>query len=181
MSALRYYTSLVIMAAASFIATAQSVSIEAPATVIQGNRFSVTISVNNSDAVVRTAPEIPNCKIFNASRPGVSTMQSTTIINGRVESSIQRQYTYLYKAEKASTVTIPAVSPQNPPTEPIPHAPDAKIPTHPKGLPYFHRTAPRSKANQTHLRCRRLQHLHHVQARYHPATSSSRTICPKNP
>lgn len=110
MSALRYYTSLVIMAAASFIATAQSVSIEAPATVIQGNRFSVTISVNNSDAVVRTAPEIPNCKIFNASRPGVSTMQSTTIINGRVESSIQRQYTYLYKAEKASTVTIPAVS-----------------------------------------------------------------------
>lgn len=31
MSALRYYTSLVIMAAASFIATAQSVSIEAPA------------------------------------------------------------------------------------------------------------------------------------------------------
>ncbi len=110
MSALRYYITLVIMAVVSLIATAQSVTIEAPATVIQGNRFSVTISVNNSDAVVRNAPEIPNCKIFNASRPGVSTMQSTTIINGRVESSIQRQYTYLYKAEKASTVTIPAVS-----------------------------------------------------------------------
>lgn len=106
----RYYTTLIFLLTAFVCAVAESVSIDAPATVIQGNRFSITISVNNSDARVRNAPEIQNCKALNATRPGVSTMESTSRINGRVESSRQVQYTFLYVAEKASTVTIPAVS-----------------------------------------------------------------------
>ncbi len=110
MPVLRFYISLLTIFAAVITAKAQSVSVDAPATVIQGNRFSVTISVKDSESAVRNAPEIPNCKVLNASRPGVSTMQSTSIINGRVESSIQRGYTFVYLAEKASTVTIPSVA-----------------------------------------------------------------------
>lgn len=87
----------------------QSVSIRVANRVIQGHRFTVSITVTNGEANVTRdmAPKLSGCTLLSG--PGVSTMQSVQIINGHQTASVSRDYTFTYSADKAGTVNIPAI------------------------------------------------------------------------
>lgn len=88
---------------------AQSVNLRVANQVIQGQRFTVSITVTDGDANITrdNAPKLSGCTLISG--PGVSTMQSVHIVNGRQSSSISRDYTFTYTADKAGTVNIPSV------------------------------------------------------------------------
>ena len=91
------------------ISNAQSVSVRVANQVVQGQRFAVTLTVKNGQANVTReyAPTLPGCTLLAG--PGVSTMHSVEIINGRQSSSVSTDYTFTYSADKAGTITIPAI------------------------------------------------------------------------
>ena len=80
-----------------------------PRNVIAGNVFYVTYRLSNGNGSSLNAPAISGCKLLS-SRPGVSTMQSMQIINGKQTSSNTEDYTFTYRAEAEGTYTIPAAS-----------------------------------------------------------------------
>lgn len=80
-----------------------------PRNVIAGNRFAVVYRLSNGEGTSLNAPPIQGCKLLNPN-PGVSTSQSYQIINGHASSSSTVEYTYIYRAEKEGTFTIPAAS-----------------------------------------------------------------------
>jgi hypothetical protein len=80
-----------------------------PRNVIAGNRFAVTYRLTNGEGTSLNAPAISGCKQFSP-QPGVSTSQSYQIINGQASSSSTVEYTFIYRAEKEGTYTIPAAS-----------------------------------------------------------------------
>lgn len=79
-----------------------------PRTPIEGAKFSITFRLSNGNTSSINAPEIPNCKLLYG--PSTSTMSSTQFINGQMSSSQSIDFTFTYLAEKAGTVTIPAVT-----------------------------------------------------------------------
>ena len=87
---------------------AQSIKVQAPGQVVQGQRFNVTFRLADIDGAVNNAPELKNCRLLYG--PSVSTMQSTQIINGQVSTSASRDYSFTFVAEKAGSVTVPSVS-----------------------------------------------------------------------
>ena len=91
-------------------AQAASFSVHAQGQVVEGNRFTVTFRIVNADAQISRsqAPQLKNCTLLYG--PGVSTMQSATYTNGKMESSVMRDFTFTYSADKAGTVTVPAMS-----------------------------------------------------------------------
>lgn len=99
----------VILAIFTLSAAAQgaSISVRAPGQVVQGNNFTVTFQVNNTESPVRNAPEIKGCTLLYG--PALTTMFSTQIINGRQTSSETYQYTFTYRADKAGATRIPAI------------------------------------------------------------------------
>ena len=110
---LRYIFIVVVMAVASALgALAQNASftVRAQSQVIEGDRFTVTFRIVNADANIgrAQAPQLNNCRLLYG--PGVSSMSSATYTNGRVESTEIREYTFTYLAEKAGTVTVPAMT-----------------------------------------------------------------------
>ncbi|MDO5394935.1 MAG: BatD family protein [Bacteroidales bacterium] len=98
--------------AGSLTASAQgaSFSVHAPAQVVEGNNFTVTFRVTNANAQISKAqaPQLKGCTLLFG--PGVSTMESYSFINGTAQSSVQRDYTFTYRADKAGTVTVPSLS-----------------------------------------------------------------------
>jgi len=84
-----------------------SLEILPPRAVTEGGKFNVTVRLKNGDGKPK-APEIPNCKLLYEG--GTSTQQSITFSGGRQESLYIVDYTYVYQALKAGTVTIPSVS-----------------------------------------------------------------------
>ncbi len=80
-----------------------------PRNVIVGNRFAVTYRLSNGEGTSLNAPPINGCKLLNP-QPGVSTSQSYQIINGQASSSSTVEYTFVYRAEKEGTFSIPAAS-----------------------------------------------------------------------
>lgn len=80
-----------------------------PRTPIAGNRFYVTYRLSNGEGTDLNAPQVQGCTLLNP-RAGVSTSQSYQVINGEVSSSSTIEYSYLYRAEKEGTYTIPAAS-----------------------------------------------------------------------
>ncbi len=84
-----------------------SLEILPPRAVTEGGKFNVTVRLKNGEGKPH-APEIPNCKLLYEG--GTSTQQSISFSGGRQESLYIVDYTYVYQALKAGTVTIPAVS-----------------------------------------------------------------------
>lgn len=95
---------------AAVVAVAQaSFQVVPPRNVIAGNVFHVTYRLSNASGSGLNAPAIDGCKLLS-SRPGVSTMQSVQIINGKQTSNTTEDYTFTYRAEKEGTYTIPVAS-----------------------------------------------------------------------
>lgn len=100
------FTLALMLMAATGIAAQTSFQVVPPRNVIAGNTFYVTYRLTNGDGSGITAPPIQGCKLLSP-RPGVSTMQSVQIINGRQSSTTTEDYNYTYRAEKEGTYTIP--------------------------------------------------------------------------
>jgi len=96
------------LAAVAPAATAQSLKVIANPYVVQGRNFTVTFRVTNAEGAVQRAPELANCQLLYG--PGVTTMQSTQIVNNRVSSTVIYEYSFVYRANKPGRVTIPSVS-----------------------------------------------------------------------
>ena len=105
MRKLLFTLALMILAAAG-MAAQTSFQVVPPRNVIAGNTFYVTYRLTNGEGSGITAPPIQGCKLLSP-RPGVSTMQSVQIINGRQSSTTTEDYNYTYRAEKEGTFTIP--------------------------------------------------------------------------
>lgn len=99
----------VFLLAALSLAAQTSFQVIPPRSVIAGNRFAVTYRLSNGEGTSLNAPPIQGCKLFNPN-PGVSTSQSYEIINGRASSSSTVEYTFIYRAEKEGSYTVPAAS-----------------------------------------------------------------------
>ena len=108
MKQLRFSIILAFLAFALAAAAQVKFSLVNPRPTYEGQRFTITFRLSNATASAPKAPEIPNCTLLYG--PSTSTMQSTQIINGQMSSSSSVDYTFTYRADKASTVTIPAVS-----------------------------------------------------------------------
>lgn len=100
------FTLALMFLAAAGMAAQTSFQVVPPRNVIAGNTFYVTYRLTNGDGSGITAPPIQGCKLLSP-RPGVSTMQSVQIINGRQSSTTTEDYNYTYRAEKEGTFTIP--------------------------------------------------------------------------
>lgn len=88
-----------------------SFTLNTPRNQVEGTRFTITFSLKNASghATEPKAPELAGCKLLY-NQAGVSTMQSYQVINGVASSSTTTEYTFSYRAEKAGTVTVPAVT-----------------------------------------------------------------------
>ncbi len=92
------------------IAAAQtSVEVSLPRNVAAGDRFSLTVTVNNPEGRVADfkAPQLSGCTFLGG--PGVSTSSYTSIINGRMQSSKSTGYTFTYVADKEGPVKVPQI------------------------------------------------------------------------
>lgn len=79
-----------------------------PGNVVEGRKFSLTFRLTNGEANPPKAPALDGCTLLYG--PSVSTMQSTEILNGRMSSTSSVDYSFIYSADKAGTVNVPAVS-----------------------------------------------------------------------
>lgn len=88
---------------------AQSVNLRMSNQVIQGQRFTISIVVSNGDANItrNDAPALAGCTLYAG--PGLTTSYSTQIINGQQSSSVTKEYTFTYTADKAGTVNVPPI------------------------------------------------------------------------
>jgi hypothetical protein len=100
---------LILIATIAAISYAQaSFSLIRPSKVPEGRRFSLTFRLSNGEANAPKAPQLEGCRLLYG--PSVSTMQSTEIINGKMKSSSSVDYSFIYMAEKAGQVKVPALS-----------------------------------------------------------------------
>ncbi len=81
-----------------------SITLHAPNTVREGERFAITYRIENSEPKEPKAPQIDGCKFLYG--PSVSTMQSYQIINGKTSGTSIVEFTYTYRAEKAGNYKI---------------------------------------------------------------------------
>ena len=99
------------MAVAAVLGFAQtSVELSLPRSARVGQRFSITVTVNNPEGNI-TAPKLPaleKCEFLGG--PGTSTSRSVSIINGRMQSSETTSYTYTYQATEEGEVKVPSVA-----------------------------------------------------------------------
>lgn len=87
-------------------ATAQSISVQVASQVEEGRKFQLTLVMKNIEAQPPSNVQLPNCTLLYG--PAMSSSTSITIINGKRTSSASIMATYTFRADKASTVTIPA-------------------------------------------------------------------------
>lgn len=94
---------------ASVCAQTPSVEVSLPRNPVAGDRFSLTVTVNNPDGnvVPPSAPELDGCTFLGG--PGVSTMSSTSIVNGRMQSTSSTGYSFTYRADREGAVKVPAI------------------------------------------------------------------------
>lgn len=90
------------------VSVAQSVTVQAPRSVIEGNIFQVVFQLENARAEDIKVGKIDGCTELNG--PGVTTSSSITIINGKRTESSSTGYAYTYRAIKAGEYTIPAAT-----------------------------------------------------------------------
>lgn len=100
--------SLLVIFAGSIASAQTSFTVIPPRNVIAGERFQVVYRLSNAQGSSLKAPEISGCKLLYG--PSTSTTQSYQIINGVRSSSYSTDYSYIYRAEKEGTFTIPQAS-----------------------------------------------------------------------
>ena len=108
MKNLRIYTSFLLLLLTVVVAQPAAFRVQAPAQVVEGQKFSVTFLLENAAGSPSGKPEVgqlANCKqLFG---PAVSQSSSYSNINGRESMSSSIGYTYTYRADKAGKVNIP--------------------------------------------------------------------------
>ena len=77
---------------------------QAPKAVVVGERFRITYRINTRDAKEFRAPDMKSIQILTG--PATSTSSSTTIINGKVESSTTVTYTFTVVASDEGEVEL---------------------------------------------------------------------------
>lgn len=107
----RIFISVILLAGALIAASGQtSVEISLPRNARVGQRFTVSITVNNPDGNIVTPKALTLSGCTFVGGPGTSTSSSINIINGHMERSESRSYTFTYLADKEGTVKVPSVS-----------------------------------------------------------------------
>ena len=77
---------------------------QAPAHVVEGNKFNVTFVLSNAEGSGFTPPEIAGAtKIFG---PALSTSYSSSWVNGKSSHSSSQEYTMIYKATRTGRLAI---------------------------------------------------------------------------
>ena len=105
----RLYAAVIILMTAAFAyADEISFTAQAPKTVVAGNRFQITYTVNTRDVKDFRAPDMDGLSVLAG--PSTSTSSSTQIINGSVTQSTTVKFTYTVVAREEGTVSIPAAS-----------------------------------------------------------------------
>lgn len=87
-------------------AIAQSVTVQVASEVEEGRKFQLAINMKNMDAAPPQDVQLPNCTLLYG--PAISSSSSFQSINGKVTASTALIATYTFRADKASTITIPA-------------------------------------------------------------------------
>ena len=95
---------LVMLAGVGAIAQDVTFTAQAPKAVVVGERFRITYKVNTRDAKEFRAPDMKSIQILTG--PATSTSSSTTIINGKVESSTTITYTFTAVASDEGEVEL---------------------------------------------------------------------------
>ncbi len=90
------------------IAAQTSFTVQPPRNVIAGNKFNVTYRLQNGQGSNINVSPIDGCSLLYG--PSVSTSQSYQVINGQATSSSTVDYSYIYRADKEGTYTIPEAS-----------------------------------------------------------------------
>ncbi|MDE5901432.1 MAG: BatD family protein [Muribaculaceae bacterium] len=109
----RLILNMLLVMVATLLATASaqtpSAEVSLPRNPVEGDRFSLTVTVNNPDGNIEppSAPELEGCTLLGG--PGVSTMSSTSIVNGRMQSTSSTGYSFTYRADREGTVKVPAI------------------------------------------------------------------------
>ncbi len=107
----RLFISIIVAVATVAAAMAQtSVEISLPRNPRVGQRFTIAVTVNNPDGNVQPpkALTLSGCSFVGG--PGTSTSSSVSIINGRMQRSETKSYTFTYLADEEGTVKVPAVT-----------------------------------------------------------------------
>ena len=79
-----------------------------PGTVLQGDKFQLTFSLQNGSGADFKGPQIEGCKLL--SDRGVRSSSSYVNINGKATSTTRIDYTCVYRADKVGKVSVPSVS-----------------------------------------------------------------------
>lgn len=87
---------------------AATFDVQRPGNVVQGRKFALTFRLTDGEANPPQAPQLEGCTLLYG--PSTSTMQSTSIVNGKMTSSFTIDYTFTYSADRAGEVQVPAVS-----------------------------------------------------------------------
>lgn len=98
--------SLLFMMICAIGAIAQSVTVQVASEVEEGRKFQLAINMKNMDAAPPENVQLPNCTLIYG--PAISSSSSYQSINGKVTASTALIATYTFRADKASTITIPA-------------------------------------------------------------------------
>ncbi len=103
-----FLTAALLLLGATAAMAEASFKVVPPGNVVEGRKFSLTFRLTDGEANAPKAPVLEGCTLLYG--PSVSTMSSTEIVNGRMSSSTSIDYSFIYSADKAGTVTVPAVS-----------------------------------------------------------------------
>jgi hypothetical protein len=105
----RILFALIALVLASFTTKADDVkfTMSAPSIVSIGEQFSLTLSLNAKGEDLRM-PSLDNFELLMG--PSISQSRSFTSINGKMTQSVEFSYTYILRASKEGTFTIPSAS-----------------------------------------------------------------------
>ena len=94
----------------SFITASAAVTFKAqkPGTIIEGERFQITFTLDGAKGENFKGPQLSNCELI--SDHNVSSSTSVTIINGKRSDFYRYDYICVYYAQKAGKVNVPSVS-----------------------------------------------------------------------
>lgn len=95
---------LLLVAGVQALADDVSFTAQAPQAVVLGERFRITYKVNTRDAKEFRAPDMKSIQIITG--PATSTSSSTTITNGKVESTTTITYTFTAAATEEGDVQL---------------------------------------------------------------------------
>lgn len=95
---------VILLTAVTALMAQTSFRMKAPSRVVAGSKFAVTFTLRNAEGSSLKVPQINGCTLLYG--PSTSTSQSYEVVNGRMSSSSQIDYTYYYRAEEEGTYTI---------------------------------------------------------------------------